>query len=72
MTFEQSQYHFWISSECESAHKEDFFDTTHAFSEQKLAHFVHWGEADPTLSLSCNFVTGLQFSRFVGMVYSPQ
>ena len=41
---------FWISSEYESAHKDGFFDTTHAFSEQKLDHFVHWGEADPTLS----------------------
>jgi hypothetical protein len=50
MTFSWSQYHFCLSSECESAHKDDFLYPTHAFSEQKLACFVHWGEADPTLS----------------------
>ena len=34
-----------------------FFDTSHAFSEQTLAHFVHWGEADPTFSRKMEFVS---------------
>ena len=48
--------------ECESAHREDFFDPTHAFSEQKLAHFVHWEEADPTLSLP--YFTPLHYHHY--------